>query len=104
MAADLVIMHQLETTDAKVCKDQRKSLVFLDWAVVREPLLLLEAAGFAMEGPYWQACISYIMSMFFGILTTLGLELGFNRMRDNESRGARHKVSGITHTKSQILI
>ena len=43
---------------------------------------------------YWRACINYIFSLFYGILSTLALELGFNRMRDNEARGARRKVRG----------
>ena len=52
----------------------------LDWAVVREPLLLLEAAGFVTEGQFWKSLIAYVFALFFGLLTTLGLELGSPRL------------------------
>ena len=64
MAADLLIMHALETTDSKICSTLRKSLVFLDWAVVREPLLLLEAAGFVTKSRFWKACADYLIALF----------------------------------------
>ena len=36
----------------------------------------------------------YVTKMFNGLMNTLGLENGFNDLRDNESRAARHKQRG----------
>ena len=66
------------------------AMPFLRWVVLREMLELLSAASWSLDHRYGQAALEYAAAIFDGVLTTLGLENGFNDLRDNERRGARH--------------
>lgn len=70
-----------------------QKLTFIHWAVVREPLELYAAGRWDLSSPYAEDARAYVQSMHGGesYLTTLALENGFNDLRDNEQRGARHK-------------
>jgi len=63
------------------------SLPMTRWAVFREPLLLLEANAWTAPGPL---VLSYVRTLFSGILNTMSNENGFNDLRDAERRQAKH--------------
>ena len=69
----------------------RMSLPVLRWTVVREVFELLVMADWKLDAPAGVRTLAYIDAMFNGMTNTLGLENGFNDLRDNESRGARHQ-------------
>ena len=51
----------------------------------------MEASGWSLASSAGQRARAYVAALFSGMLNTLGLENGFNDLRDNEARGARHK-------------
>eukprot|EP00972_Heterocapsa_arctica_P096662 14260448-Heterocapsa_arctica.AAC.1 len=53
---------------------------------------LLERAAWDSSSPWYPLALSYIKAMWEGVTNTMGLENGFNDLRDNEIRGARHKA------------
>ena len=65
---------------------------FTRWVVYREVMTLLEVGGWTLESPSGQLARMYVVAMFSGNQHTLALENGFNDLRDNEGRGARHKA------------
>ena len=66
-------------------------LPVLRWIVNHEVLAMLETAKWDLSCTMGQRVLSYVKCMFSdSLLNTLGLENGFNDLRDNESRGARH--------------
>ena len=73
-------------------------LPVLRWTVLREVCGLMKKAGWDLTRPAGARAVAYIKAMFGGMANTLGLENGFNDLRDNESRGARH-----TQRSSSVL-
>ena len=75
-------------------------LHFRHWVVFREVMNLLELGNFEEVSP---AATRYVQAMFPGYLDSLGLELMFNDMRDNERRQARHGQRGdLSHAAMSI--
>ena len=75
-------------------------LHFRHWVVFREVMNLLELSNFEEVSP---AATRYVQAMFPGYLDSLGLELMFNDMRDNELRQARHGQRGdLSHAAMSI--
>ena len=71
------------------------------WVVFREVMNLLELADFE-EVP--AAATRYAQAMFPVYLDSLGLELMFNDMRDNERRSARHiRRSDLCHNRKHTI-
>ena len=54
----------------------------------------MEAGKWDLDSIAGRLALAYIESMWRAPLTTVGLENGFNDLRDNEARGARHKARG----------
>ena len=80
------------------------SLPFLDWTVMREVMELFVLAQWNLETPFGQRALAYVRALFEGgVLTTLGLENGFNDLRDNEARGARHQQRSAETLQSLSL-
>ena len=75
-------------------------LVVRRWVVFREVMNLLELTEFKEVST---AATRYVQAMFPGYLDSLGLELMFNDMRDNERRSARHgQRSDLNHAAMAI--
>ena len=75
-------------------------LHFRHWVVFREVMNLLELTGFEEVST---AATRYVQAMFPGYLDSLGLELMFNDMRDNERRQAKHgQRSDMSHAAMSI--
>ena len=68
-----------------------ESMPHLRWTVVSEVLGLLQAADWDLTMKHGRLALDYVAKMFGGVANTLGLENGFNDLRDNECRAARHK-------------
>ena len=66
----------------------------MDAKVFREPLQLLEMAGWDLKHQAGEACISYARAMIGRFLNSLAIENTYNDMRENEGRAARHKSRG----------
>ena len=60
---------------------------FVKWRVFREPLELLRAGNYNLNNPWGERALEYIRALFPGILNTVGIENGFNDLRDNEVQG-----------------
>ena len=69
-----------------------KIFTFLQWTVVRGVFMLLEQTAFESVSDLLR---DYLNSIFSGVLNSLGIELVFNFLRDNELRAARHKQRGM---------
>ena len=67
------------------------NMPLVKWVVFREPMLLLEAGSWSLDSPHGKLAVLYIEALWSGNTHTLALENGFNDLRDNEGRGARHK-------------
>jgi hypothetical protein len=86
------ITVHLETSQVPFHLELANQLPMTRWTVFREPLQLLERAGWDPSSPWYSLALSYIKAMWEGVTNTMGLENGFNDLRDNEIRGARHKA------------
>ena len=64
---------------------------FLSWAVTLEGCQILNLADWSLTTVFGTRAKEYIKAMYSGMQNTMGLENGFNDLRDNEARGARHK-------------
>ena len=67
---------------------------FVKWRVFREPMELLALAKWRLDNPAGERALEYIRCLFGGILNTVGVENGFNDLRDNEVRAAEQLVPG----------
>ena len=88
------LILKLEASPNPVHKDIVKRLPLLQWVVLREPMMLLENAGWRLDNSWGELALKYTRAMFKGISNTMGLENDFNVLRDNEAREARHTVRG----------
>jgi hypothetical protein len=82
----------LETSHDRFHLELADQLPMTRWTVYREPMQLLERAAWDSSSPWYPLALSYIKAMWEGVTNTMGLENGFNDLRDNEIRGARHKA------------
>ena len=85
-----VVIVTLESSKDPEFRDLLEELPFVKWAVVREPLLLPERAGWVLTSPAGQACLDYVRAMVGKLLNSLAIENTYNDLRENEGRGARH--------------
>ena len=84
------LVVKLECSAEPIHRQLVSKLPIIQWVTFREPLLLLERQGWRVRpGDIVHA---YVGAMFEGNQHTLALENTFNDLRDNEGRGARHKV------------
>ena len=81
----------LESSHDPSHRDFGAQLVILKWAVVREVLELCVSSDWDFSHPCGERALKYVGALFSGVQNTLALENGFNDLRDNEARGARHK-------------
>ena len=70
------------------------AMPFLGWPTLLEPVRLCEAGRFLADHPVVHAAYLMIDSYFKEYFNSLGLENGFNDIRDNERRGAKHQQRG----------
>ena len=75
-----------------------QQLPLCKWVVFREPMLLLEAGSWDLGSAHGKLALVYVEALWSGNAHTLALENGFNDLRDNEGRGARHKA------RSEVVI
>ena len=90
----------LEASSVREMLKFAELLHFRHWVVFREVMNLLELTGFEEVST---AATRYVQAMFPGYLDSLGLELMFNDMRDNERRQAKHgQRSDMSHAAMSI--
>jgi hypothetical protein len=87
------LICELEHATAAHDRAFAKRLPFKDLIVLREVCCLFEEANW---NPNCEKGMQYIRALFPGFTHSVHLELGFNDLRDNETRGARHKQRGET--------
>ena len=69
----------------------KQTVDFLLQPVVFEPLELLAQGAWGLHSEQGQRAMAYVQAMFQQMWTSLPLELGFNDLRNNERRSARHQ-------------
>ena len=86
------VILELQSSYDPAHQELLKAMTFLKWTVVQEVMELLVLAEWKLDTEAGRCVLSYVTAMFnSGLLTTLSLENGFNDLRDNEARGARHQ-------------
>ena len=85
------LVLDLEASQNPIHVEYRNALHFASWHVFREPLELLDAGKWDNASWMSRRAIDFISAMWSGMMNTMGLENCFNDLRDNETRGARHK-------------
>ena len=80
------VIRTLRSSSMAIHAELLAKLHFLKWTVVIEVLELLQQCGWSLEGDSDSVLVAmqYIRALFQGLKNTLGLENGFNDLRDNE--------------------
>ena len=86
------LAQHIESSSLPQPKQLLQQVPVVEWATFREPLILLEQGRWSLDTPPGLCAVEYIQAMWSGSQHTLALENGFNDLRDNEGRGARHKA------------
>ena len=77
---------KLEASTVPVQRRWLHQLPVLQWAVFREPMLLLELGRWSLESEEGKMALEYVKAMWAGVPNTLALENDFSDLRDNEGR------------------
>ena len=95
LRAVLAVIEDLEDSDDVQYVEFWRTLAFLRWVVVREPLFMAKDCDFSRVSSVLRC---YVEAMFGrdqdpsgAYLNSVLLENIFNDLRDNQLRGARHK-------------
>ena len=92
------LVQNLESSSLPQSKQLLLNIPIAEWTTFREPLILLEQGRWSLKSLPGLCALEYIHAMWSGSQHTLALENGFNDLRDNEGRGARHKA----HTEQTL--
>ena len=84
------VVLALESANTPECKALLEHLHVRRWACFREPMLLLEAGRWHLSSEPGRLATAYLSKLWGAVLNSVALENGFNDLRDNERRGARH--------------